>query len=67
MSNIDTKEKSHHGLIGQKNAMLSDETLDSRIAFRVSKADKSAFFKAASGKKLSQWIVDTLKKEAGIL
>lgn len=51
---------------GNSNARKRDENLDTTVKARVTKEEKAAFFKAAGGKKLSTWIVETLKKEAGI-
>ena len=62
---IDGKNSEHHNS-GTAYARKGEKNLDSVIHFRVTKEDKDAFFKAAGGKKLSEWITETLKKAAEI-
>jgi len=53
-------------MLDNKIAVKRGSVLDSVLQVRVSKDEKAAFFKAANGRKLSEWIIETLKKEAKI-
>ncbi len=59
--------KEQHGNVGNRNAAKADEDKkqqDSYLRILCWKHEKAAWVRAASGKKLSQWVRDTLNKEA---
>jgi uncharacterized protein (DUF1778 family) len=53
-----------HGNTGKQNALQGESVKESYITVRVEPEQKAIFVKAAKGKKLSVWVIESLKSSA---